>query len=113
MEAANIDRNDWHMKYFSKFWKNVKMMAWIFRFSHNTQFSSSKRTGEVVEEVIKTEMFGFKILQRNSLQGEEEKSLSVMTMVFYDYDNEEANGRILSSFVTLLCCPLKIYTLPI
>lgn len=58
-------------------------------------------------------MFGFKIPQRKSLQGEEEKRLSVMTMVFYDYDNKEANGRTLSSFLTLLCCPLNIYTLPI
>ncbi|KAL1448249.1 hypothetical protein WDU94_001887 [Cyamophila willieti] len=40
---------DWYYKKFSKFQKNVRMIAWILRFKNNT-LSQDKRTGELTAE---------------------------------------------------------------
>lgn len=68
--------DDWHMTYFSKYWKTVRMIAWIFRFSHNARFPSRRLQSVLsTEELSKAETFIFKLLQQQSFKGNEEKRL--------------------------------------
>lgn len=69
--------DDWHIAYFSKYWKTIRMIAWIFRFSYNVRFPLDRRQGALTGlELDKAEGFIFKLLQKHFFEGNEEKRLS-------------------------------------
>ncbi|UYV65022.1 hypothetical protein LAZ67_3002850, partial [Cordylochernes scorpioides] len=85
----------WHMKYFSSFIKNVRMMAWIRRFINNLR-SSTKVKGELsVKEIDEAELALLKLVQAecfpsHSIPGlkvcEVEGILRVKTKLIYSSD---------------------------
>lgn len=67
MLAINDKSTDEMFKYFSKYEKNVRMIAWIRRFSNNCKSRNDKITGPLsVEEMEVAEVSVLKIIQKNA-----------------------------------------------
>lgn len=66
---AHIDSIDeWHLNYFSKYIKTIRMIGWIFRFCHNARHPTSKQEGGITaKELNDAETFVLKTLQQSNL----------------------------------------------
>lgn len=53
----SLTSDEWHLGYFSRYTKTVRMAAWIFRFVHNTRSSQKKRGSISVKEFDYAELF--------------------------------------------------------
>ena len=75
--ATTCDTNyehDWYYKYFSKYEKLIRMIAWIIRFSNNCRASGSdvfveKRGNLSVDEIKAAEGKILKLIQKESFEG--------------------------------------------
>lgn len=68
MLVTNNKSIDEMFKYFSKYEKNVRMIAWILRFSNNCKSRNKKITGPLsVEEIETAEVYILKVVQKNAL----------------------------------------------
>ncbi|XP_050309972.1 uncharacterized protein LOC126745954 [Anthonomus grandis grandis] len=82
--AVTMNTEDWHLNYFSKYTKTIRMQAWIHRFLHNIKNRNSKREGPITaEEFILAEQQVLKVTQRDSFKEVNDKHLSSLD-VFKD-----------------------------
>lgn len=67
---------DWHLSYFSRFTKTLRMIGWIFRFSQNIRNPSSRLQGELsVTELEGAEVHILKLIQQECFKGENDPRL--------------------------------------
>lgn len=82
--ASVMNAEDWHLNYFSKYTKTVRMHAWILRFLYNTRNKNSKRKGPLAaEEFNLAEQQVLKLVQRECFAEKNDKHLSSLD-VFKD-----------------------------
>lgn len=66
---------DFHLNYFSKFLKTVRMIAWMFRFINNIR--KKKRSAELtLEEIDEAEKYLFKLVQKEVFGDESNNQLA-------------------------------------
>lgn len=77
--SIDMTIEEWHLLYFSKYMRAVRMIAWILRFCHNIRSSLNKHKGELtMEEMDTAEEFVIKLIQKNSFQGDNDRRLNTL-----------------------------------
>lgn len=78
MLLNNCNFHDWHLDYFSKYSKTIRMIAWVFRFVRNSR-NDSKIQGELSsEEFVAAEKFVLKLVQKECFSGIEDKRICTL-----------------------------------
>ena len=86
---------DWHLLYFSKFVKTLRMVGWIFRFLHNIKNSTSKLNGELsVGELEVAERHVFRLIQKESFQGGNDSRLCGLSPFVDEHDIIRLRSRV-------------------
>lgn len=83
MINGNIDF--WHLNYFHKYNKTLRMVAWIFRFINNVKSKQRSCEALTADEIIGAEKFVLKVIQTESYPDRKNESLSSLN-VFEDED---------------------------
>ncbi|KAJ8964444.1 hypothetical protein NQ317_013854 [Molorchus minor] len=79
----NTGSEEWHLTYFSKYTKIVRMIAWIFRFIKNLRNKAEKVQGQLTGDEIKSaEIYIYQLIQHESFKGKDDpRLLSLDTFV--------------------------------
>lgn len=74
--------NDWYYKHFSKFNQVVRLVTWIQRFVKNCKAKETKQKGDLsVEELEQGRNLVMKLIQRDSFEGNSDKSLKSLKVM--------------------------------